>query len=169
MATKRLLAAGVLATVLIGVAQLAGRAQRGNAPVTVVGVWRVSEVTYTGPSARKVTNPQPGVRIFTQRYYSVSQVTSDTTRAELPPQGATDKQVADAYRPFLGQAGTYEIKGNELTFRQIAAKNPATMRAGAFSIYTFRFEGGDTLWLVLKAEQDGPVASPTTYRLTRLE
>jgi hypothetical protein len=143
-------------------------AQRGSAAATVVGVWRVSEVTYTGPAARTVTNPQPAIRIFTKRHYSVSSVNSDQPRPDVPATGATDKQIAEAYTAFSGQSGTYEIKGNELTTRPIAAKAPSQMRAGVFTTYTIRLEG-DTLWLVSKANQDGPVANPTTTRLTRVE
>jgi hypothetical protein len=68
--TKRLLAAGLLG-VLIGITQIVGFAQRGGSNSAVIGVWRVSEETTTGPNGRKNTNPQPSVRIFTQRYYSI--------------------------------------------------------------------------------------------------
>jgi hypothetical protein len=170
MRTKSLLTAGVLVGVLIAIAQIVSFAQRGSSNAAVIGVWRVSEVTTTGPNGRKTTNPQPGVRIFTQRYYSIDEVTSDAPRPELPPQGkATDKQVADAFGPFTGQAGTYEIKGNELTTKRIAAKNPGTMKAGTFTTVTFRMEGKDTLWLTAKTDQNGPIANPTTTKLTRLE
>jgi hypothetical protein len=143
-------------------------AQGASSTPTVVGVWRVSEVTYTGPNARTVTNPQPGIQIFTHRYYSVSRVTSDAPRPDLPAQGATDKQIAEAFAGFIGQSGTYEIKGNELTTRPIVAKGPPTMRPGTFFTNTFKLEG-DTLWLVSKSDTSGPVANPTTTKLTRLE
>ena len=126
--TKRLLTAAVLVGVVVGITQRSGFAQGGSSNSAVIGVWRVSEVTTTGPNGRKNTNPQPGVRIFTQRYYGIDEVTSNAPRPELPPPPkATDKQVAEAFGPFIGQAGTYEIKGNELTTKRIAAKNPGTM------------------------------------------
>jgi hypothetical protein len=169
--TKRLLAVGVLAAVVIGITQIASFAQRGTSNASVVGVWRVSEVTTTGPNGRKYTNPQPSVRIFTQRYYAIDEVTSDAPRPELPlpADKQTDKQKADAFGPFVGQAGTYEIKGAEMTLKRITAKNPATMKVGTFAVNTFRMEGNNTLWLTQKATEAGPATNPTTWKLTRLE
>jgi hypothetical protein len=46
-------------------------AQGGASPVT--GVWKVAEVTFTEPKARTLTNPQPGIRIFTATHYSATQ------------------------------------------------------------------------------------------------
>jgi hypothetical protein len=166
--TKWLLAAGFLG-VLLGVVQIVGFAQRGNSNASIIGVWRMAEATSTGPNARTVTNLQPSVAIFTRGYYSLDFVSSDAARPELPAQGATDKQIADAYRAFVGQAGTYEIKSNEITVKTVVAKNPNLMRAGNFTTRTFRMEGNNTLWLTEKANENGPVANPGTVKLTRLE
>lgn len=168
MPSPRLLAAAALIGTLGMTLGVFVSAQRGSSP-SIVGVWRLSEVTITGPNARKITSPQPGLRIFTQRHYSLSEVTSDKPRPELPPQGkATDKQIADAFGPFTGQAGTYEIKGNEITTRPIAAKSPNAMQAGSFTTSTFTLEGS-TLTMTTKANAAGPIANPTTFRLTRAE
>jgi hypothetical protein len=170
MTTKYRLVAAGLACVLVGMIQAVTLAQRGNANSGIVGVWHASEIISTGPGAKKVTNPQPSVWIFTQRHFSIDAVTSDAPRPELPPQDKrTEKQVADAYGPFTGRAGTYEVKGSELTTKHVVAKNPARMKAGAFTTYTVRFEGKDTLWLAEKATDSGPVANPDTFKLTRLE
>jgi hypothetical protein len=166
MSAKRLL----VAVVFIGIAGVVGHAQRGNSNSDVIGVWRVSEMTFIGPNDRTVTEPQPGIVIFTPQYYSRNLVTSDGPRPELPPlDKATDKQIADAFGPFIANAGTYEIRGNELTTKRIAAKNPVEMRAGNFLTFTFRLEGHDTLWLTSKADENGPRANPTAVKLTRLE
>ena len=160
-----------VAAALVGVTAILGALlfAQGNSNPSIVGVWKVAERTYTGPNARKITSPQPGVRIFTQRHFSISEDTSDTLR-ELPVEGATDKQRADVSGPFTAQAGTYEIKGNEITQRRIAAKNPNNVRPEAFFINTFRFESKDThLWLTEKANQNGPIANPIIRKLTRLE
>ena len=90
MTMKRLVTAAVLVVVLGMVAI----AQRGSADSPVVGVWRVSEGTFTGPNARTVKNPQPGIVIFTPRYYSINAVTSDTPRPEMTrdvPLSASEK------------------------------------------------------------------------------
>jgi hypothetical protein len=154
---------------VFSVIQISAYTQRANSNASVIGVWRVSEWTTSGPNGRKITNPQPTVIIFTRRYFSRNEVTSDVPRPELPAQGATDKQVADAFRLFDGEAATYEIEGNEITFKRIVTKNPASMRDGNFLVVTFRMEGNDTLWITAKANQNGPIANPTITRLNRLE
>ncbi len=164
---KHLAAAATLVVLLGGVARIG--AQSGSANSPVVGVWRVSELAATGPNASTIKNPQPGLVIFTQRHYSIDMVISDGPRVEVPTQGATDKQRADAFGPFTGNAGTYTIKGNELTNNIITAKNPATMSNGSFQVYTFKTEGKNTLWLTSKANRAGPVANPGTIKLTRVE
>jgi hypothetical protein len=162
-------AAVVLAGVLIGVGQFVGLAQSASTS-EIIGVWRVSEVTTPGPNGRKVTDPQPSLGIFTPRYFSAIAVTSDAPRPESAPgEQQTDKQLADAFGAFRAQAGTYEIKGNEITYRIIVTKNPSGMRAGSFVTDTFRMEGKDTLWLTRKATDAGPARNPTTWKLTRLE
>lgn len=165
MSTKRLFVVGVL----IGIAEIVGCAQREDSNSGVIGVWRVSELTFIEPNERTVTKPQPGIVIITPHYYSRNLVISDTPRPELPQDQPTDKQIADAFKPFIANAGTYEIRGTELTTRRIAAKNPAEMRAGNFLTFTFRLEGRDTLWLTSKTDENGPVVNPTSVKLTRLE
>ena len=164
---NRLSTTGVLAAFAVMLGVVVVTAQRGSTP-SVVGVWRVSEVTLTGPNARKIMSPQPSVRIFTRSHYSINEVTADKPRAELPASNATDKQLVDAFSNFTGQAGTYEIKGNELTTKRIAALNPNIMRSGSFATLSFTVEG-NTLTLVQKSNQDGPTANPTTWKLTRVE
>ena len=166
--TKRLLAAATLVVVVGGITRI-GVAQSGGANSPVIGVWRVSEITRTGPNAGTVKNPQPGIVIFTARHYSIDMVTSDAPRPELPAQGPTDKQIADAFGPFTGNAGTYAIKGTELTRTPVAAKSPNAMSSGIFQVETIKMEGKDTLWLTPKANRAGPVANPTTLKLTRVE
>lgn len=160
-------AAVVLGVGLIGVGQRIGFAQ-GDPTSDIIGVWRVSEVRM--PNGRTVTDPQPSLGIFTARHFSAIAVTSDAPRPDSPPgEQPTDKQLAEAFRAFRAQAGTYEIKGNEITYRIVVAKNPSGMRAGSFVTDTFRMEGKDTLWVTRKATDAGPARNPTTWKLTRLE
>ena len=165
------LAVGVLLTALVGITQRVGLAQ-GALSQPFVGVWQVAEIDDTGPNAKKNVNPQPGVVIFVSRYYSVNVVTSDAPRAELPRGKLNElplKQVVDAFGPFAAEAGTYDVKGNEITYRRIAAQNPNAMRTGNYSVDTFRFDGKDTLWLTGKSNQDGPESNPQTVKLTRMQ
>jgi hypothetical protein len=162
--SKAQIAVGVLAVVAFGVAQLVGLAQRLNAVSPVVGVWRLTELTTTGPGGNTNRNPQPGLLIFTTHYYSFNAVTSDSPRSELPATDATDKQRADAFGPYHSTAGTYEIRGHEIVFKRIAAKNPSAMRPGNSETDTFRMEGKDKLWMIEPRQQN-----PVIWRLTRVE
>ena len=65
-----LVRAGILSGLVIGAAQMVSLAQRGAPPSSVVGVWRVSELTTTGPDGKTNPEAQPGLLIFTTRYYS---------------------------------------------------------------------------------------------------
>ena len=160
--------AGGIAGTLLLIAQIVGVAQ-GGTQSGIVGVWRVSEVTRTGPNARTIANPQPGMFIFTPNHYSLLRVNSDAARPELPPDQPTDKQLADAFRSITANSGSYEIKASEITLKPVVAKNPAGMKAGAFITGTFRMDGKDTLWLTERAEADGPIPNPVTVKLTRVE
>jgi hypothetical protein len=71
--------------------------------------------------------------------------------------------------PFFAEAGTYERSGaNVLTMRPLVAKNPAAMSSGWFVAYTYRVQG-DTLWLTEQRNQRGPITSPHTVKLARVE
>jgi hypothetical protein len=165
--TTRVMLAVGLVGVLGGMAPMVGMAQSGKSPI--VGVWHVAERTTTGPTAGTNANPQPSLFLFTARHYSILTVNSDTPRPDLPQQGATDKQRADAWGPFTANAGTYAIKGNELTNTVLVAKNPNVMKSGGVQVFTFKMDGKNTLSLTQKANQNGPVANPTTFKLTRVE
>jgi hypothetical protein len=162
--TKALIVTGVLASLIIGVVQKVASAQPRNAVSPIIGVWRLTELTTTGPSGKTNPNPQPGLLIFTGRYYSFNAVTSDAPRPELPipATSATDKQKADAFGPFHAVAGTYEIKGNELRFSRVVAKAPTSMLPGNSEIDAFRMEG-DTLWMTESRQ------NPVTWKLKRVE
>ena len=156
----------LLLTLMLGLA-LAG--QQKPSPSSLKGVWRHVEITTTGPNGRTVKNPQPGLLILTDRYFSVTREPGEAPRRELPPPDkATDKDIAEAARGFVGQAGTYDVTGGELTYRYVVSLVPNQMRQGSFTTFTFKRDG-DTLYLTQKATQTGPLANPTTFRYMRLE
>jgi Lipocalin-like domain len=158
-----------MATTTVLVGALVAAQQVGRSAPTLVGVWRVVEVTTTGDNARTISSPQPGIRIFTQRHYSFNAVTGDKPRPELPPPGkATDKQLADAFGPFIANTGTYDIKGDEIHHRPIAAKAPNAMQSGVVFLDTYKLDG-DTLWMTQKSGANGPVKNPITTKWMRVE
>ena len=143
-------------------------AQSAVAQANLEGVWKVTEVTFTGPNARTITNLQPGLFIFTKKHYSVQAVTGEKPRPDLPQENATDAQIAAAFRSFSANAGTYEIKGTTVTIRQMVAKNPNNMKPGSFVTFDFKIDG-NTLSLTPKVNTAGPIANPLTLKLVRLE
>ena len=160
---------GAAAGIIVSVGHIVGVAQSKSAS-PLMGAWKVAEVTRTGARAGKTTSPQPGLYIFTAGHYAVETVNSDAPRPDLPPaETRTDKQVAEAFGPFTANAGSYEIKGNEVTTHVMVAKNPGTMKDGSFQLVTFRLEGKNTLWLTQKSNSNGPAQNPTTIKLKRIE
>jgi len=69
---------------------------------------------------------------------------------------------------FIGEAGTFEASGNEITMQALVAKNPAAMTKGATSVYTYQ-GNGETLMLTQVRTASGPRAAPATIKLVRVE
>jgi hypothetical protein len=135
------------------------------------GVWRVSEVTFTGANALKITvaPTHPSLFIITKKHFSFLNIANTTgTRPDLPQQGATDAQKVAVWTPVVAWAGTYEVKGNMYTARTIVAKDPSEMAPGNFSTSEFKIEG-DTLTFTPKTNQDGPIANPIITKFVRVE
>ena len=130
------------------------------------GVWKLTEVTFTGPNAGTVTPVEPGIWIFAKKHSCFVAVTGDKPRPALPQKDATDVQKVATWTQFLAAANTYEVKGNTVTSHSIVSKNP--IKPGAFGTADIKIEG-NTLYLTPKTNQDGPIANPYTLKLVRLE
>ena len=130
------------------------------------GVWKITQVTLSGPSAASFTPIESDTVIFTKKYVSFTVVMGQTPRAALPEKGATDAQKLAIWAPFFAGVGTYEIEGTTITSRGVIAKEP--IKPGSFATLDFKFEG-DTLLLTAKTDENGPVATPYTMKLERLE
>jgi len=133
------------------------------------GVWRITEVTISGPNTQTYTNlPPTSLLIFTKRHYSImyDRATTDKPRPSLPRENATDAQKLAAWTPFTANAGTYEVKGTTVTTRPVVAKNPNAMEAS--TTFDSKIEG-NTLSLTAKANAAGPIANPPIFKLVRLE
>jgi hypothetical protein len=137
---------------------------------TLQGVWRVTAVTTTGPNASTNNQPQPGLYIFTAKHYSIVRVSAAKPRPDVPAdiEKATADELRAAWDPFAANAGTYEVAGGNLTTRPMVAKNPGVMKTGSFTVSSFKVEG-NTLSVTESRNQDGPIANPTTRKLTRIE
>jgi hypothetical protein len=142
-------------------------AQNPNA--TFQGVWRTVEVVVPGAPARTY-RPEATLAIFHGRHYSRVEVHTEQPRPLLADQAsASADQLRAAWGPFVGEAGTFELSGNNtLTMQASVAKNPAAMQRGAQSVFTYRREG-DRLILTQLRTPAGPSPDPITVTLTRVE
>jgi hypothetical protein len=138
----------------------------------VEGVWRISEVVWGG-TRPDVTSPQPGLMIFTRGYYSTMTVMGQQPRTAAGPAGDPDnftdaEKLAryEEWRPFGASSGSYELTGSMLTRRVIVAKNVNVMARGEPTVWEFRAEGPNILWLIPTGDL---VATEPRYKLTRLE
>jgi len=153
------------------VAMVAGRnaapsAAESNA--TFQGVWRTVEVVVSGAPARTF-RPQATLAIFHGRHYSRVEVHAEQPLTPLAdPSSASADQLRAVWGPFVGEAGTFEVNGNEITMQATVSKNPSAMTKGAVSVYTFRRDG-NTLTLTQLRTHAGPSANPTTIKATRVE
>ena len=161
-----------LLLVLLGVGFLTSasvEAQTGTG--SIQGVWQVVEVRMSGPNPSTITlpEPRPNLTIITARHYSRVQVEAEGPRPVLANVAkASADELRATWGPFVGEAGTYEITGNLITMRPIAAKNPAAMMHGAFTTWSFKLTG-DTLLVTAEGNQNGPVANPVTVKAVRVE
>ncbi len=138
---------------------------------SIQGVWRVMEVTITGPGARTIAFAErPNLTIITARHYSRVEVQADGPRPILADvTKASADELRAAWGPFVSEAGTYEVTPDSvITMRPIASKNPAVMGPGVFITYSYKLDR-DTLSLTQQRNQNGPFPNPFTLKLVRVE
>jgi|SRR6476620_9033414 len=145
---------------------------------SIEGVWKVTEIVVAGQDASNVSNPQPGLIIFTQKYYSVMWVPGNEPRSLFKGENPTNEEKIAAYDSFIANAGSYEVVDGILTLHPMVSRSPNFMGGGSAK-NQFRIEG-TTLWLTQKntdltfrsgdrvAPSSGP-ASETRLKLTRVE
>ena len=137
----------------------------------IEGVWRVSEVWVGDPSAGKITvaDTHPCLIIFTKKHFSFINIkTVDGLRPGLPQKGATDAQKVAAWTPVAAFAGSYEVKGNIMTYRNIVDMDPNGMLPGNMGTSEIKMEG-NTLITTPKTDQNGPIAKPLVTKFIRME
>jgi hypothetical protein len=161
-----------LLLVLLSVGFLASASSEAQTKAgSIQGVWQVVEVRMSGPTPATITipEPRPNLTIITARHYSRVQVEAEGPRPVIADVAkATADELRATWGPFVGEAGTYEIRGNVITMRPIAARNPAAMTHGAFTTWSFKLTG-DTLLVTAEGNQNGPVANPVTVKAVRVE
>ena len=113
------------------------------------------------------SSPTATLAIFHGRHYSRVEVHAEQPRPLLGnPADASADQLRAVWGPFVAEAGTFEVSGSDvITMRATVAKNPAAMRDGASSVYSYRRQG-DTLTLTEVRTPAGPSALAVTVTLT---
>ena len=169
----------IVATAMAGLMALVGAplfAQSGaGSQSTIQGVWRITEVTRTGPNASTNSSPQPSQYIFTPKHYSLIRVNPERRRARTCPvdreQSATAAQLLAVFGndALSAQSGTYEVASGKLTTRALVARGTAPMASAAFTTSSYKVDG-KTLTITQERNAAGqPVANPTTWKLTRID
>ena len=158
----------VSAATAILIAGMAVRSTATAAPAALEGVWRTVEVVVQSP-APQTFRPGATLAIFHGRHYSRVEVHAESARPLLKdPAAASAADLRATWGPFVGEAGTFVLSGNEVTMQALVAKNPAAMTQGATSVYTYQ-RNGDTLTLTQIRTHSGPSPAPTTIKLARVE
>ena len=167
MHSKTLVSFSALCATLIvgGVVTLGAESPR--APLE--GVWRTVEVVVQTPTPQTF-RPGATLAIFYGRHYSRVEVHAEGPRPVLKdPAAASADELRAAWGPFVGEAGTFQLSGNNVvTMQATVAKNPAAMTNGATSVYTYQ-RNGDTLTLTQVRTHMGPSPAPVTITLVRVE
>jgi hypothetical protein len=132
----------IVRTVAIASLVVAASVVSSAQPASLKGVWRVVEVT--GADGKVNAKPEPGLYIFTDRHYSITRVNQPRVALSEKP---SEKEQLAAFGPFTANAGTYEIKGTQVTTRPTVAKNPNVM-TGSGGSFELKMEGANTAYVI---------------------
>src|SRR5262245_22092657 len=167
MHSKALVSLSVLsAMLLVGtVVRLTG----DSSGAAFEGVWRTVDVVVQGATPQTF-RPGATLAIFHGRHYSRVEVHAEGPRPVLKdPAAASADELRAVWGPFVGEAGTFQLSGNNVvTMQATVAKNPAAMTRGATSEYTYK-RSGDTLTLTQVRTHLGPSPAPVIVTLVRVE
>ena len=131
------------------------------------GIVRPEDNPLQGTWQLTSANGWTGIFIFAGKHYSMMAASAD--RPEISDLSkATADEVRALYGPMIGNAGAYEISGNQVTIRPVVAKIPVVMKQGAYEVYEFKIEG-NTMTLTQRRNVRGPVEQGTVWTVTRVE
>ena len=159
----------------IGLFLLSVSASLAQTKSPIEGVWKISEVVWAAGTPRQgtvITDPGPGLMIFTRGYFStvtVGRQPRTAAAAAKDRQNLTDaEKIArfEEWRPLNASSGAYEVKGSTVIKRSMVAKSVRVMTRGTPTIWEFKLEGPNTLWLIPTGEL---TTTEPNYKLTRLE
>ena len=133
----------------------------GQSPATrnpLVGAWRVTEID--DANRPPITNPQPGLYIFTEQHYSFVRINGTGPLPDYPSNDkATDADKVAVFNALYLNTGTYTLTGHMLTTKAMVAKSAFAI--GSSNQYEFAMNGKA---LVLTQKPSGAV-----IKLVRVE
>jgi hypothetical protein len=167
----------IVSLLLISLVAAENSVVQSQTKTQVEGVWKLAEVTVppNNPAEKSttITNPQPGLIIFTKGYYSFLAVRGGQPRAAFAPakdpKNLTDAEKIARYEqwsPFTANTGTYEVKGSMLQLHPIVAKNVEVMTSGTPITWELKVEAPNTLWLIPPSDR---ATTDPRLKFTRLE
>jgi len=124
----------------------------------LVGAWRVTEID--DANRPPITNPQPGLYIFTEQHYSFQRINGTGPLPDYPSNDkATDADKVSVFNALYLNTGTYTVTGPMLTTKAMVAKSAFAI--GSSNQYEFAVNGKA---LVLTQKPSGAV-----IKLVRVE
>jgi hypothetical protein len=166
MHSNVLLSASVLSATLL--AATVSRLTASGSRAEFEGVWRTVEVVVPGPTPQTFRSAAT-LAIFHGKHYSRVEVHAEGARPVLKdPATASADELRAVWGPFVAEAGTFEVTGDNVIMQAMIAKNPEAMTNGATSVYAYQ-RTGDTLTLTQTRTPSGPSAVPVTIKLVRVE
>jgi hypothetical protein len=136
----------------------------------LVGAWRVTEMTTTSPdSSFTISNPQPGLYLFTESHYSMMYVPAGEQRpldeGDVSIIGAlipTDAEKVASWETIIANSGSYEVSGSTLTTRPMVAKSANLMASGGPLTMTYELMGDNMLHVSFTPVWNPEVETRTT-------
>ena len=124
----------------------------GTGPSELIGAWQAVEIVVPAPGdvydGVSVVGPSgPGLRLFTETYYSHFLITNTHPRPALPSSPPTVDDLLAIWGPFGANGGPYEVRADTIVFSPIVAKNPRAMTPGRQTRLRFRISA-DSLWIL---------------------
>ena len=126
---------------------------------SLMGAWKVTEIA--DPNGSPITNPQPGLYIFTAQHYSFARINGTKPLPSYPSNDkATDAEKVTVFNSLYLNTGTYTASGNVLATKAMVAKSAFAI-GGPGNQYEFTVNGNA---LVLTQKPSGAV-----IKLVRVE
>jgi hypothetical protein len=152
----------LLVLTLLSVGSAAAQSVERLSAQALEGAWiRTEGITTAGVA----TASPPAVRTFIDGYFSWMQAPANRSQ---PDSTATAAQLRAAWGAGVtARSGRYEVVGQTMTERPIAAKNPVDMLPSSFATFAIRLVA-DSMWITQIVNDAGMVINTGTGKYVRM-